>query len=79
MEGGRGGGTDTQMHTVTGGYVDEWVDGLGTDLLSLNELDKNEFEIMVRCSSIITGDQKVLCFYRKFLVDDRKFKQWNLW
>ena len=49
--GGRGGtegGTDTQMHTVTSRCVGEWVDGLSTDLLSLNDLDKNEFEIMVR-------------------------------
>jgi hypothetical protein len=67
------------MHTVTGGYVDEWVDGLSTDLLSLNELDKNELEIMIQRSSIITGGQKVFCFYRKFFVDARKFKQWNLW
>lgn len=57
------------MHTVTGSYVGEWVDGLSTDLLSLNELDKNEFEIMALCSSFVTGGQIVLCCYRKFFVD----------
>lgn len=74
------GGTEgqTQKHTVTGRYVGEWADGLSTDSFSLNELDKNEFEIMVRSSSIITGGQKVLCRYRKFFLDARKFKQWKL-
>jgi len=74
----REGGADTQLHTVTGRYVGEWVDGLWTDLLPLNELDKNEFEIMLRCSSTIIGGQKVPCCYRKFFLDARKFKQWKL-
>jgi hypothetical protein len=72
------GGTDPQMLKVAGRYVSGWVDGLRTDLWSLNEFDKNESRIMVQCSYIITGGQKVLCCYRKFFVDARIFKQWNL-